>query len=135
MIVFRVFGRTPAGLRARDFTRLASALEKEVPRKKQGEVGVRFVSAKEIKRLNRVYRGKNNVTDVLSFGSPTSLGDLAVCASFAKQEARRRGISPREECLRLLAHGALHLAGWDHETERDEAAMFKKQERAVSRVL
>ncbi len=170
--------------------RLASTLDREVPRKRHGDVGVRFVSANAIRKLNRAYRGKDRVTDVLSFEASTpslssraiptpfaangvssviffyarkerrakkvkgvgraegslrpvcrdtsdnhALGDLAVCASYARREARRRGILPREELLRLLAHGVLHLTGWDHETEKDEATMFKKQERAVSRAL
>lgn len=149
MISFVSISPLPASLRTDDLLRLARALERLIPKKLQGEIGVRFVSENEIRMLNRAYRGKDQATDVLSFEAPHSprakrgaepfltmrryeMGDLTVSASFAKREARRRGMAWREELMRLLAHGALHLAGEDHETEKEEARMFAKQERAIA---
>ncbi len=148
MVRFVLSSPLPAPLRARDLFRLARLLEQVIPKKSQGEIGVRFVSENEIRSMNHIYRGKNQATDVLSFEvhapafmhkiverSLLAMGDLVVCPSFAKREAQRRGIAWREELLRLLAHGSLHLAGEDHETAKEEARMFAKQERMVASVV
>ncbi len=111
-------------------------------------VGVSFVSPKRMAVLNRVYRGKNKETDVLSFApdletlAPKAkaiersyLGDIVICTAFAKREAKRRGMSPEEELIRLFVHGVLHLRGYDHANEDDEIKMFEIQERIVEKSL
>ena len=93
-----------------------------------GEVGVIFVDESRIAELNLAHRGKGVATDVLSFpldgrdslpdGLPRQLGDVVVCPSFAAAQA-----TPIET---LLVHGALHLAGYDH--EQDAGEMLQRQE-------
>lgn len=95
-----------------------------------------------MRQLNRRWRKKNRPTDVLSF-APSDLptgavkvwGDVILCPSYIRTEARRRGIAFREELLRVTIHGMLHLFGYDHATVRDERRMFGIQERALTRVL
>jgi probable rRNA maturation factor len=84
----------------------------------------------ELQHLNRVYRRKNRPTDVLSFPisdeqtivspglSTAYLGDLAVSWQRARDQAREFGHSVESEIQILMLHGALHLAGMDHETDR-----------------
>jgi probable rRNA maturation factor len=94
----------------------------------EGEVGVIFVDEPRIAELNLAHRGKGVATDVLSFpldghdslpdGLPRQLGDVVVCPSFAA--ARGTPIAT------LLVHGALHLAGYDHEGDAGE--MLARQE-------
>lgn len=107
-------------------------------------VGVRFVSEPEIQRLNRAYRKKNKPTDVLSFPVETmpgmkksapEMGDVVIAPTYAHKEARRRSIERKEEIVRLLVHGTLHLFGFDHATEREELRMFRLQERCVEQAL
>ncbi len=137
MITYSVTGRTPSILPVAVFRRLARAC-RIVPRLSRKKIiGVRFVTPREIRRLNRIYRGKDCPTDVLSFdaGSGSELGDLAICTQVAVREAKRRTINPAEELVRLLAHGTLHLAGMDHATARDERRMVALQESIVEKVL
>ena len=110
--------------------------------RKSYSVGVVWVSLNEMRVLNRQYRKKDRPTDVLSFESVDPeekregyLGDLVICPEYAKAEAKRRGLSATEEILRLVIHGTLHLAGYDHATPSDEEKMFGVQERTLSRIL
>ncbi len=95
-----------------------------------------------MRTLNREWRGVDRTTDVLSFSpSPDPprpprrvvqggfLGDLVVSLPTAARQARRRGHSTAREVQILLAHGLLHLLGYDH--EKDGGRMFRLQARLV----
>ncbi|HMC55375.1 MAG TPA: rRNA maturation RNase YbeY [Gemmatimonadaceae bacterium] len=105
-------------------------------------LSITFVSTAVIRRLNRRHLGKTGSTDVISFGFRRSthgapvVGDVYIAADVAKQSARTNGVSAREELTRLIVHGTLHVLGYDHpETDaRTRSAMWKKQERIVSRL-
>jgi len=78
-----------------------------------------------LRRLNRQFRGKNSATDVLSFPAETSngfIGDLAISLDRAAAQAVEHGHSLDQELRILILHGALHLAGMDHETDSGEMA-------------
>jgi probable rRNA maturation factor len=89
-------------------------------------VTVCLVSDAAIARLNRRYRGKRGPTDVLSFPSDARrgdfayAGDIAISPSAARRNARRLDRSLPAELRVLILHGMLHLAGYDHETDRGE---------------
>jgi probable rRNA maturation factor len=99
-----------------------------------GEVGLAFVDEPRIAELNAEHRGKPAATDVLSFpidgrtlipeGVPRQLGDLVVCLAVASAEGT--------PIATLLVHGALHLVGYDHET--DDGAMLARQNELLSEV-
>lgn len=79
----------------------------------------------EVRRLNRQFRGKNQATDVLSFppAKPDGLaGDIAISIDRARIQAAERGHSLADELRILMLHGALHLAGMDHESDSGEMA-------------
>lgn len=148
MIVFRPVGKLPRALPAARLARLGRELARVLRKKKAREVGLRFVGLKMMQTLNRVYRQLNRPTDVLSFEPsqqmPRStadreagdwLGDIVICPQYAASEARRRAISSEEELVRLIAHGVLHLVGYDHATEEEESKMFALQEKIVERCL
>ena len=98
----------------------------------RGTVTVRYVGETESRRLNREFRGKDHSTNVLSFpySSKTLEGDLVICAPVVAREARSQGKTLRAHHAHMLVHGLLHLAGLDHERER-EAARMEARERAV----
>jgi probable rRNA maturation factor len=105
------------------------------------EIAVQFVSPAQSRRLNNRYRGKDKPTNVLSFPStapanllPRPLGDIVICPAVLKREAREQGKTERAHWAHLIVHGALHLAGYDHETDAD-AARMERREIAVLRRL
>ena len=79
-------------------------------------------------------------TDVISFALPqpdgSLAGDIYLCRAGAEREARRRGLTVREEVLRLVVHGTLHVLGQDHPEgeDRERSAMWATQERYVRQV-
>jgi probable rRNA maturation factor len=93
-----------------------------------GEVEVLLASDATLKRLNKVFRGKNKPTDVLSFPAPEEIvaqgvaGDLAISLDTASRQAEQYGHSLTDELRILLLHGLLHLNGEDHETDSGEMA-------------
>ena len=84
-----------------------------------------------MRTLNRRWRRRDRPTDVLSFPSsdPAFLGDLVIDLPYAARQARRRGHPAAREVQILLAHGLLHLLGYDHET--DDGTMFRLQRRLL----
>ena len=116
--------------------RIEKALQNSVPKLKKTEVSLVFVKTDEIRRLNRSYRKKAKVTDVLSFemGEGGVLGEVVICYEQAKKQAKARGVSTRKETTELIVHGILHLAGYDHESEKEEKIMLKLQKKIISKI-
>jgi probable rRNA maturation factor len=102
--------------------------------KLKGSVNVLVTSGEEVRALNRQFRNKNKTTDVLSFPSETPgkgarrlVGEIAISADIATQNAALLGHTAAEEVKILTLHGILHLAGFDHEEERDNGKMARKE--------
>lgn len=101
------------------------------------ELSVLFVDDSTIEDLNQRYRKMKAPTNVLAFPMmdpaevPLSkmLGDIVISLDTAQREAHQEGISLESRVLRLLAHGLLHLLGYDHETEEEEVIMEEKEKR------
>ena len=138
------------------------------------EVSVTFVGEARIRGLNREHRGRDEVTDVLSFpleewepdqeidvtvdgagseraravgatwlasdlgevaeavisgtaGPPLLLGDIVICSKRALDQARGDDLPPSLEIAVLLAHGTLHLLGYDHETDAGQMALLQAE--------
>ncbi len=92
-----------------------------------------------IQRLNREYRGKDEPTDVLSFGQqegdaappgagPWAAGDIVVSLAAVAENAEEFGESFEHELKRVLVHGILHLAGHTHPDSSPEQPMLQLQE-------
>lgn len=90
----------------------------------RGEVNVLVTSNRELQALNSRFRGKAKPTDVLSFAPMPGMmaaglaGDIAISAEIATENARQLGHPAAQEIKILALHGILHLAGYDHETDR-----------------
>ncbi|OYV74224.1 MAG: rRNA maturation RNase YbeY [Gemmatimonadetes bacterium 21-71-4] len=112
-------------------------------RVRRAELSIAFVSDRTIARLNARHLGHRGPTDVISFGfAPAAsggplIGDVYVAPGVARRSARERGIPVREELVRLVVHGTLHVLGFDHPDDetRTRSPMWKLQERLVRRVL
>ena len=96
-----------------------------------------FVDNQIIKEMNTQFRGRNYVTDVLTFvcDSPELgalqkrvLGDVFISLEKTKEQAEEYGHSLMRELCFLAVHGFLHLLGYDHLDEESERVMFARQE-------
>lgn len=94
------------------------------------EINIRIVSADESQALNTQYRQKNKPTNVLSFESdlpdfiPSGfIGDLVICAEVVKDEAQQQNKALLDHWAHMCVHGALHLLGYDHESDSAAAQM------------
>lgn len=104
----------------------------------QGTIGLSYVDDAEIRRLNRLYREKDAVTDVLSFASDFAeqtgaLGDVVISFDQAVRQAENGDIEL--ELVDLIVHGMLHVLGFDHEVAEDAARMFPIQDALVAKTL
>jgi probable rRNA maturation factor len=126
-------------------TLLTNVLEKAAEMEEicTSEVSVTLVSKERIQEINKEYREKDSVTDVISFameemgedeieiigGEETRfLGDIIICVDIAKEQAADFNHSMEREMGFLAVHGFLHLLGYDHMNEADEKRMFGRQE-------
>lgn len=101
----------------------------------RGWITVLITGDREIAALNARFRRKKQPTDVLSFRPPVFregfAGDIAISADIAADNARAFGHSTAEEIRILILHGLLHLAGYDHESDRGEMAQKEQQLRRL----
>ncbi len=104
------------------------------------ELSVLFVSDSEIRQLNRQYRDLDRPTDVLAFSmregegseiNPGILGDIVVSTETAQRQGDEIGWGLEKEVCKLLTHGLLHLIGYDHETDPQEATWMQQKEDEV----
>ncbi len=108
------------------------------------ELSVTLVDDAEIHRLNRAYRHIDRPTDVLAFAMregdgaelhPHLLGDVVISLETAARQAAHRGVPLVDEVRTLLAHGTLHLLGYDHERSPAEARRMFRRQRELLRAL
>jgi probable rRNA maturation factor len=87
-----------------------------------------------IRKLNRDYRGRVRVTDVLAFpfDDRDLLGEIYISLQRVAAQARRYGLSYEQELERLLVHGLLHLRGFDHRTNAQRKLMESRERRYCS---
>jgi probable rRNA maturation factor len=128
----RVSVASPDGLKV-ETRGLAPWLSRIAPSAARGDLSVAVVSDRRMRSLNRQFRGKDRVTDVLSFPAETRgfLGDVVIAGGVATAQARASGHPVQTELRVLALHGLLHLLGYDHESDsgtmaRVEARLRKK---------
>jgi probable rRNA maturation factor len=112
----------------------------------EGDVTIVFAEDDFVHDLNLAYRGVDRPTDVLAFsmsegeepgdtGDPEDLeiilGDVVVSVDRAAVQARRYKRTEEQEILKLVAHGVLHLLGYDHESARERAEMRRLENRHI----
>jgi probable rRNA maturation factor len=122
-------GRVAAPLRALALAALA------LEGRDAGEVSVALTDDAALRALNRDWRGLDRSTDVLSFGydggeGPVD-GDIAVSLERVREQAKRFRVSPGRELARVVVHGALHLAGLDHDRTAARRRMRAREDRVL----
>ncbi|WP_245926371.1 rRNA maturation RNase YbeY [Sulfoacidibacillus thermotolerans] len=138
-----------AALDAKRMEEIANAVCKEIAMRAdlpKSEVSITLVDNATIQELNRNYRDRDQVTDVLSFAllegedepqiaDPlpiVTLGDIILCWPRIHEQAAEYGHSVEREFAFLTAHGFYHLLGYDHQTEETEQEMMRLQEAVLS---
>jgi probable rRNA maturation factor len=100
------------------------------------DLSLAFVTDAAIRKLNRKFLGHDYVTDVLAFRLDGEVfGEVVVSPAYAAREAKVRAIPVEEEILRYVAHGCLHLLGYDDHRPGDRKRMWERQERELRRFL
>lgn len=119
-------------------------------------VGLTLVTPERIQEINNAYRKVDTVTDVLSFplvagrlrekqtaelvggfdpeDGTLSLGDILINPVRVREQAAEYGHSEKREMGYLIAHGMLHLLGYDHETDEERAVMRELEEQALAKI-
>jgi len=126
------------GIDANELTDFAEAAVRAIKgaRSSSGTgIGILITRSAELQRLNRRFRRKNKPTDVLSFPAAAidhgknypfvHLGDIAISADIAADNASRLGHSIQDEVKILILHGVLHLSGHDHASDKGQMAALE----------
>lgn len=147
MLTFEVNKQAPISISSNWFKKIADAFARENKLTGQWYFSLAFVDNKTIRKFNRLYRGRDCVTDVLSFSEENNkfgnlveeekyLGEIVISAPQAKKQARELRCSLKNEVGRLLVHGLAHLAGYDHEGQDPKNArkMLKLEKRVLAKL-
>jgi len=106
--------------------------------RRAAQIAVTFIGKRQMRRLNAQYLRHDRPTDVLSFPLPqpdgSLAGDIYVCRYVAARNARAHHATVRQELLRLIVHGTLHVLGFDHAdgASRTRSDMWRRQERYLA---
>lgn len=93
---------------------------------KNKEISIAFVTDSKIKKLNKKYRKKDQITDVLAFpGENDYLGEVIIDYSQIKRQAKIFSKNVKDELLFILTHGLLHLLGYKDDCQKDKEIMEK----------
>ena len=141
---------------------VSRAMERAVP-ENNWQLGIVIADDDTLKRLNRDYRGLDEVTDVLSFSTvhggnwegegeppaqaddgvtfvmpphePNHLGEVIISYPQAERQAAPGPSGVEKELALLVAHGVLHLLGFDHADPKEEADMRAKEQEVLSGIF
>ena len=91
------------------------------------ELSVVTVGEKRIGTLNRKYRKKNKPTDILSFNYGEA-GEIVICPEQVRKNAKEYKSTFKQELIKVLIHGVLHLLGYDHEKSSQKAEIMRRRE-------
>lgn len=101
-------------------------------------ISVTFISDRHIAKMNREFLGHAGPTDVITFELEPAvgavIGDIYIAPGVARDNARAHGVGVREELVRLVVHGTLHVLGYSHteDDDRMKGDMWRRQERLVA---
>ena len=115
----------------------------DICEKVDSEITIRLTDDKEMRSLNKKWRKKNSLTNVLAFPNNTELniseqskhiGDIILCYNVVRQEAKKRNIPFFDHMIHLIVHGVFHLCSYDHIKKSDEVNMIKYEKLVLNGV-
>ncbi|GAB4464890.1 MAG: rRNA maturation RNase YbeY [Burkholderiaceae bacterium] len=101
------------------------------------EIALKFVGAREGRRLNSVFRGRDDATNVLTFDyaqRPRVVADIAICVPVVRREAREQRKTLRAHLAHLVIHGTLHAQGYDHRRRTEARAMQAREAELLAKL-
>jgi len=112
--------------------RVSKAVSQRFKVRRRWPISVAIVGDAAMRKLNRQYRKKDKVTDVLSFaftdsaaGGPEAVvGEIILCLPQLRRQAKAAGVSLDCEFALLLTHGLIHILGYDHERSAKDSQLF-----------
>ncbi|NQV00697.1 MAG: rRNA maturation RNase YbeY [Parcubacteria group bacterium] len=150
---------TQNGIDEKFFQKATKVVLKMINIEERTEISLAIVGDGRMRKLNKMYRGRNRVTDVLAFENKSvitylakafprlkkgqdiefieppddirRLGEIIICYPRAKKQAKRLDHSLEKELTILLIHGILHLLGHEHENDGEEAEEMEKMEKKI----
>ncbi len=120
--------------RVKEIVRAVCAKE----RVRNAMISVTFVPDRTMARMNSKFLGHRGPTDIITFElNPVDgviMGDIYIAPDVARQNAAQHGVGIREEFVRLIVHGTLHVLGYTHPEDhhRTDSPMWRKQEKLVA---
>jgi probable rRNA maturation factor len=101
-----------------------------------GDISVVLSSDREVRRLNHAHRGRDKPTNVLTYEPPAPgmPGEVIVALGVVRREAAASKRAPAHHLAHLVLHGALHLAGHDHDRAGDARKMEMREARLLARI-
>ena len=142
MLQYELSGSADKSINSRKIKKCFKEFNSAAKIKIKQTVSLAFVDSRTIRKFNRAYRGQDKITDVLSFaqrdsdfagpGEERELGEILICLSRVKSQAKEYGWPIDYEICRLLIHGLAHLVGFEHEgVSKKEAGKMRKFEEKV----
>jgi cytidine deaminase len=120
--------------------RIARRLADEQFQERPYEIEIHLLSARAMTRLNEEFLRHSGSTDVITFSYSTPakqdqplLGEILICVEEAIRQASQFGVAWQKEIVRYMAHGMLHLNGYDDSTREQRRQMKKEENRLVRR--
>lgn len=98
--------------------------------KKNSKICIFNVNKKKIKKLNFQYRGKNSITNILTFiynKKKNIKADIILCKKKIIQEAKEQNKTLLSHLIHLIIHGMLHIKGFNHNNKKSSKKMEKKE--------
>lgn len=140
MISYKLYGESlPASLKTA-LNAICNATDKQLNICESVYFDVNIVDTKKIKSINKKYRKIDKPTDVISFANRDNkeiyvplLGEIFICLSVAKKQAKLYKHSLNREIIFLFTHGLLHLLGFDHKTKKQEKIMFDLTDKIIKK--
>lgn len=139
MINFNLTGGGNVKIKNKKIAKILKSSANILKIKRNYRLSIIFVDNRKIKSLNKKYRRKNKVTDILSFDYKENknsfpgfteknyLGDIIISHERLKKQAKENGKTTEQEFCSLLVHGLLHLFGYDHHRKKDRERMEKME--------
>jgi probable rRNA maturation factor len=109
--------------------------------KQNQEVAVTFLDEQEMAQLHEKWMQESGPTDVMSFRLSEisdfdySLGDIVICPKVAERDAKKLKKQPALHLAFLLAHGMLHLIGFDHQKKEEKVKMQEQEQSLMSKIM
>ncbi len=144
MFTLKVVSDTSISYNQKIIDDIAKIIWKIVNISQKWTLNIVFIDANSIQNLNKTYRQKDSVTDVLSFHyfddfsglkKNDIAGEIVLCEEVLKKQAIEYGLGEEKEFYKLLIHSILHIIGYDHENDEEYEKMKKVEDEVWEKVV